>query len=767
MALNIPILGKKIPPKKPGSQQGKPKTPAPGTTSNTAQVLARGMVDIKDIIAPGAIEVDFDFIKMGGTYFRTLFVSGYPRFVGANWLEPLINFNHTLDISMFYYPVESKGVLDDLRRKIGEMQATIASDMERGKVVDPSVRAALEDATSLQEQLVKGIERFFQFSFYITIPAQSLEELNSVTQRVEATLGSLLIISKHATLQMEEAFQSTIPACLDKLFIIRNMDTTSLATTFPFTSSELSANEGILYGINRHNGSLVIFDRFTMENANTVIFAKSGAGKSFLVKLEILRSLLFGTEILVIDPENEYERLAEAVGGEYITFSTKSPSKINPFDLSTIAEEGENELGMKILSLHSLFKIALGELSSSEEAILDRALVTTYKLKGITPDPETQKNEPPIMEDLYKVLLTFPESEAKTLAEKLERYIKGSLAGVFDQRSTVSLDNKFVVFSTRELEDVLRPIAIYIILDFIWSKIKKDFKKRILVVDEAWYMMQHPDSATFLYSIAKRARKYFLGLTTITQDVEDFLGTEYGKQIVTNSSIQILLKQHPAAIDKIAETFYLSQGEKRLLLGSAVGEGIFFAGNSHVAIQVIASEEEHKLITTKPEEIVEMKEKTQAMKELFSKIQEEEKRQEAKMEVAEASDEIQDTPSPPPSPKPKDTPKAPEKSDEKPGNAETQKAEESQKMSAMPKWKEVPGEEKAPKVEEIKKVIKKTNEKLQTPVRADRSDNQTLPQTGQAGQTKPADAEPRKEDKPQKKEELQKKEDGDLMSIAL
>lgn len=582
---------------------------APPKEEEAAQTFAQGMAEVKDIIAPSAIEVDFDFVKIGNTFFRTLFISGYPRFVGANWLAPLINFEHSLDISMFYYPVESKGVLDDLRRKITEMEATIKTDLQRGKIVDPAVQAALEDAISLQDQLVKGIERFFQFSFYVTIPASTLEELNNITNRIEATMGSLLLLSKHCTLQMEEAFQSTIPLCLDKLFIIRNMDTTSVASTFPFTSSELTANEGVLYGLNEHNGTLIIFDRFSMENANSVVFAKSGAGKSYMVKLEALRSLMFGTEIIAIDPEAEYKTLCDAIGGEYISFSQTAPAKINPFDLSAAYEEGENALGLKILSLHTMFKIIFREMGATMEAVLDRALVATYKLKGITPEPETQTKEPPIMEDLYKVLLGMEENEARELSDRLEKYIKGSMAGIFDQRSNVDIKNTFTVFSTKELEDVMRPVAMFIILDFIWTRIKSKIKRRILVVDEAWYLMQYPDSATFLYSIAKRARKYYLGLTTITQDVEDFLASDYGKAIVTNSSIQVLLKQHPAAIDKVAEVFYLSEGEKRLLLASNIGEGLFFAGTNHVAVQVIASPEEHKLVTTSPKELLERKER--------------------------------------------------------------------------------------------------------------------------------------------------------------
>ena len=600
--MNLPFLKKPEKNKEPEAQMNEP-----------VFQLGKGMVSVQDIIAPPAIEVDFDYLKIGNKYFRTLFIAGYPRFVSANWLAPLINFDHSLEIAMYIYPIEGKGVLDNLRRKIAEMEAEIQTDVERGRLINPSTQAKLEDACSLQEQLVKGAERFFQFGLYITIPADSLEELNKVTKEVTSTLGSLLIIAKHATLQMEDGFKTTVPTCIDKLMITRNMDTTSLATTFPFTSSELTANEGILYGINEHNDSLIIFDRFSLENANSCLFAKSGSGKSYLVKLETLRSLMFGTEIIVIDPEAEYKALAEAVGGEYITFGFQSQSKINPFDLSAVYQEGENELGLKILSLHSLFKVIMGQLSSSEEAILDRALVLTYKMKGITNDPATQKNEPPLMEDLYKTLIGMEEVQAKGLAERIEKFVRGSFVGIFDQHSNVDIKNPFTVFSTKELEESLRPIAMFIILDYIWTKIKKEMKQRILVVDEAWYLMKYPDSANFLYSIAKRARKYYLGLTTITQDVEDFLTGDYGKAILTNSSIQVLMKQSPAAIDKVAQVFYLSEGEKQLLLSANIGEGIFFAGPNHVAIRVVASPEEHELITTRPEELMEIQKRKEEM----------------------------------------------------------------------------------------------------------------------------------------------------------
>lgn len=576
---------------------GKPKIVSP------VLALSQGELTPTEIIAPASMEVDFDYLKIGNVYFRTIFAVGYPRFVTPAWLEPIINFDSSLDISFYIYPVEGKTVLDDLRRKIAEMEAEISTDLERGKIVDPGTQAKLEDARTLQEQLVKGAERFYQFAFYITIPAPSLEELNDITRQVESTLGALLIVAKHATLDMTEGFLSTVPSGKDLLSITRNMDTTSLATTFPLTSAELSSDRGILYGINSQNESFIIFDRFSLENGNMAIFGTSGGGKSYFVKLESLRSLMLGTEVIIIDPEAEYKPLASAVGGEFISFSFGSPSKINPFDLSSIYEEGENQLGLKILSLHSLFKVIMGQITPTQEALLDRALVGTYRAKGITTDPASQTKEPPLMEDLYKTLIGMEIPDALDLAARIEKFVKGSFVGIFDKQTNVDIKNPFTVFSVKDLQDVLRPIAMFIILDFIWTRVKKDMKRRLLIVDEAWHMMKYPDSAQFLWSVVKRARKYFLGLTTITQDVEDFLAQDIGKAIVTNSALRVLLKQSPAAIDKIGEVFYLSQGERQLLLAANIGEGIFFAGPHHAPIRVVGSEEEHKLITTKPEEL--------------------------------------------------------------------------------------------------------------------------------------------------------------------
>jgi len=599
--MNILDLIKKKP--ADAKSSGEAKTDSVKDSVESKQFV-EGLVSTKDIIAPSAIEIDFNYIRIDNKYYRTLFVAAYPRFVGINWLSSLINFDAALNISMFIYPTDGKEILDDLRRKITEMEAEMSSDIQRGRLVNPATQAKLEDAMNLQADLVKGEERFFQFGLYITISAETKEEIERTNKNLEAALGSLLIVSKRATLQMEDGFITGLPIGEDRLKITRNMDTTSLATTFPFVSSDLSDDKGVMYGINMHNGSLVIFDRFSMPNYNSVVFATAGAGKSYMIKLEVLRSLMLGTEIVVIDPENEYRELATAVGGQYIAFGYGEASKINPFDLSLVEEEGENALNSKVLSVHKLLKVMLGNMDPIEESILDKALMEAYKAKGITPDPATQTREAPLIEDLYKALIGMEEEKAKGLAARLEKYIKGSFSGIFNQKTTVNLTNPFVVFGIKNLEETLRPVAMHIILDYIWTTVKKTLKKRILVVDEAWYLMQYEDSASFLRGIVKRGRKYYLGVTTITQDVDDFLETPYGKEIVTNSSIQILLKQHTAAIDQIGEVFYLSEGEKQLLLTADKGQGIFFAGQNHVAIQVISSDDEHGLITSNPEDVL-------------------------------------------------------------------------------------------------------------------------------------------------------------------
>lgn len=581
----------------------------PKNKTTSLESLEKGINSLADIIAPSSVEIDFNFIRVGERFYKTFFVVGYPRFVSPNWLAPVIDFDHSLNISMFIYPTSSSDVLNDLRRKIAEMEASISSEVEAGRSPDPKIAAALEDAIALQEELAKGVERFFQFSLYITISADSLKDLDEAGKKLSSTLSSLLIIPKIATLQMEDGFKSSVPIGIDKLYITRNMDTTSLASTFPFTSAMLTQDKGVLYGINQQNGSLIIFDRFSLENANEVVLGKSGSGKSFLIKLEAMRQFMFGTEVIIIDPEGEYESLTKTLNGEYVSFTASSPVKINPFDLSGLYEEGENELGLKILSLRGLLKIALGEMNAAQDAILDRALVETYKNKGITTDPATQKKEPPLMEDLYKTLSQIKDEGAHDLALRLEKFIKGSLSGIFNQQSNFNIQNPLTIFSLKGLEGELMPIAMHIVLDFVWTRVRKDLKKRLLILDEAWYIMKYQDSASFVYGVAKRARKYYLALTTITQDVQDFLATDYGKAILSNSSIQILLKQSPTEVDSIAKVFYLSLREKEYLLAAGVGEGLFFAGLAHVGLKVVAAPFEKEIVTSNPEDLKKMQEK--------------------------------------------------------------------------------------------------------------------------------------------------------------
>lgn len=574
-----------------------------GSPPETLEYLKQGSISVVDLIAPSSVEVDFKYIKVGDRFYRTFFVVDYPRFVSPNWLSILIDHKQTMNISMFIYPIEREDVLTNLRRKIAEMEATVESQVEGGFEPDPKVSAALEDAISLQEELAKGIERFFLFGLYVTISANTLAELNEKSKELSSLLASSLIVVKPATLQMEEGFKTTLPMGIDKLFITRNMDTTSLASTFPFTSYELSHPNGILYGINTLNNSLVIIDRFSFENANTVVFGKSGSGKSFMVKLEILRQSMFGTEIIIIDPEQEYLNLTHALGGEYLSFSPDSDIKINPFSL--VSEDmSQTQLGIKILALHSLMKIMVGDMNPIQEAMLDRAMVLTYKQKGITPDPATYSKEPPILEDLYKNLLNMEEDEAKDLAFRLEQYVRGGFAGLFNQQTNYDVKNTLTVFSLKELEDALRPLAMHIILDFVWNKVRMKLKKRILVVDEAWYIMKYPDSAAYLQGIVKRARKYYLGVTTITQDVEDFLSGDYGKTILSNASLQVLLKQGTSEIEILTKTFKLSESEKQFLLSTEVGVGLMFAGQNHITIHFLASDFEYKLITSKPEDVM-------------------------------------------------------------------------------------------------------------------------------------------------------------------
>ncbi|HMS22273.1 MAG TPA: ATP-binding protein [Candidatus Levybacteria bacterium] len=601
-------LGKKKQTEKSAPAQTAQSAPQPQITHDVGK-LKSGSVSLIDLLAPSSVEVDFKYIRVGDAFYRTFIVIDYPREVSPNWLSILIDYKETMNVSMFIYPVESRDILSNLKRKIGEMEATIESDMKNGIEPDPKVRASLEDAIALREELARGLERFFQFGLYVTLSAKTVDELDKKTNELTSLLASNLLVIKPATLQMEDGFKTTLPLGEDKLFITRNMDTTSVASTFPFTSYEISQPNGIFYGVNTLNNSLIIVDRFSFENANSVVFGKSGSGKSFLVKLEVLRQMMFDTEILIIDPEDEYKALCHALDGEYISFSKDSEVKINPFALLS-DDRSEAQLGIKFLSLHSLLKIMLGEFSPTQEAILDRALVLCYKQKGIIPDPSTFGNEPPILEDLYKTLLNMEETDAKDLAFRLEKYIKGGFSGLLNSQTNYDVKNQLTVFSIKQLEESLRPVAMQVILDFIWNRVRTKLKKRILIVDEAWYLMKNPDSAAFLQGIAKRARKYYLGVTTLTQDIEDFLSSDYGKAILSNSSMQVLLKQNSSEVETLASTLNLSEGEKQFLLTAQVGEGLFFAGQNHLTAQFLASNFEYQLVTSKPQDILDEAERT-------------------------------------------------------------------------------------------------------------------------------------------------------------
>jgi len=572
------------------------------------QEFLKGVRTLRDLIAPSSLEINSAYFRLGNKYGRTLYVYGYPRQLYTGWLSSIINADEVLDIAMFVYPVESQVVMKNLRKKVTQLEASQSINSEKGKVRDPGLEAAIQDAEELRDQLQLGAERFFRYGLYITLYADSLDEMNFMQHKIESTLGQQLIFSKVASSQQEQGVQSTAPQLADQLQIRHNMNTGALSTSFPFTSADLTQEKGVLYGINMHNNGLVIFDRFSLENANMVVFAKSGAGKSFTVKLEAIRSMMMGTEVIIIDPENEYQKLAEAVGGSYIQMSLNSDIRINPFDLPRVIDEDEadDSLRANLITLHGLIKLMISNqavpLTPNQEADLDQALIDTYARAGITSDPLTHQSTPPTINDLYDTLLHMGGSGPE-LAQRLRKYTSGTFAGIFSQQSNVDINNNMVVFNIQTLEDELRPVAMYIVLNHIWNKTRTDRRKRMLIVDEAWQLMKYEDSANFIFSLAKRARKYYLGLTTITQDVEDFMSSKMGRAIVANASMQLLLKQSSSAVDVLADVFKLTEEERKRLNNFPVGQGLFFAGQNHVHIQVVASPTEQSLVTTNPQAV--------------------------------------------------------------------------------------------------------------------------------------------------------------------
>jgi len=562
-----------------------------------------------DIIAPAGIEVSPSYLKLGERIAKSFFIFSFPRYISSGWLSPIINLETPMDISLFFHPLDTGDVLKQLRKKVTEVQSEIAEKEEKGLVRDPALEAAYRNLEELRDKLQSAQERMFKFGLYLTIYGDTEKEIKDIENALRSIFEARLIYLRPALFQQRECFISTSPSGLDLIQVYTPMNTAPLSSVFPFISFDLSSNEGILYGINRHNNSLILFDRFRLESSNEVVFGKTGSGKSFCVKLEILRYLMQGVDVIIIDPEHEYEFLSDAVGGSYFKMSLTSPHHLNPFDLPIPREDErpEDVLRSNIINLVGLLRIMFGGLTPEEDAIIDMALTETYAAKDITPetDPSTWQEKIPLMSDLEAILETM--AGAESLVRRVRKFTRGTYSSFFNQPSNVKMDNQFVVFGIRDMEEELRPMAMFIILRYIWNQIRTKLKKRILVIDEAWYLMQTPDGASFLYGTAKRARKYWLGITTITQDIGDFMKSEYGQPIIANSSLQVLMKQSPATIDVVQRTFNLTEEEKYLLLEAAVGEGLFFAGQKHVAMKVVASYGEEQLITTSPEEVLKIK----------------------------------------------------------------------------------------------------------------------------------------------------------------
>ncbi|MCR4334393.1 MAG: DUF87 domain-containing protein [Patescibacteria group bacterium] len=590
------------------------KEEAPQITSILPQeIYEAGVLELKDIIAPSALKITPKEINLGEKIARTFFVISYPRYLSDSWFAPIINLDKVFNISIFIHPVETAKVLRQFQKKVAEVQSQINVREEKGLVRDPMLDTAYRDLESLRDNLMQAQEKIFDVGVYITLYGDSDGELDKIESEIKSILEAKLVYLKPALFQQEQGYKSVLPIATDELSVHSKLNSSPLSSIFPFVSFDLTSDKGILYGINRHNSSLVLFDRFLLENYNSVTFAKAGAGKSYATKLEILRTLMFDTEVIVIDPEKEYEYMAEATGGKYFNISLNSEHHINPFDLP-VAREDESSadvLRSNIINLVGLFRIMLGGLSQEEDAIIDRAITETYALKDISPESDFANVEPPLMSDFELVLAGMEGAES--LVQRLSKYTKGTWSGFINRPTNVDINKKFIVFSLRDMEDELKPVAMYIVTHYIWNAIRKNLKKRLLVIDEAWWMMKSEDTASFLLGLAKRGRKYYLGLATITQDVDDFLKSPYGLPIITNSSIQILLKQSPSSIDNIQRTFNLTDEEKYLLLESDIGEGIFFVGLKHVAIKIIASYTEDQIITTNPSQILEIKKAKQEL----------------------------------------------------------------------------------------------------------------------------------------------------------
>ncbi|HVW82973.1 MAG TPA: DUF87 domain-containing protein [Candidatus Paceibacterota bacterium] len=571
-------------------------------------IYAKGSLNLLDTIAPAALKLGAREVELGEKFARAFYTISYPRFLTDGWFAPIVNLDQVLDISIFIHPVDTAQALRSFQKKVAEVESQIQEREAKGLVRDPMLDTAYQDLESLRDNLQQAQEKLFDVGLYLALYGDSKEGIDKLEGEIRGILDAKLVYTKPALFEQEQGFRSCLPLGTDELAVNSKLNSGPLSSLFPFVSFDLTSDRGILYGINRHNSSLILFDRFSLENYNSVTFAKSGSGKSYATKLEILRSLMFGTDVIVIDPEREYEQLAEATGGRSFHISLSSEHHINPFDLPPVREDEDPRdiLRSNIINLVGLFRIMLGGLTPEEDAIVDRAITETYALKDITGDADWAGAEPPLLADFEQVLSGMEGSQS--LIERLSKYTHGTWAGFINQPTNIDINQQFIVFSIRDMEDELKPAAMYILTHYIWNAIRHELKKRLLVIDEAWWMMKAEDTASFLYSLAKRGRKYYLGVATITQDVEDFLRSPYGKPILTNSSLQLLLKQSPTTIDVLQQTFNLTDEEKYLLLEAAVGEGLFFAGLKHVAIKVVASYAEDQIITSDPSQLLAIRE---------------------------------------------------------------------------------------------------------------------------------------------------------------
>ena len=572
-----------------------------------SEIFERSTLGIRDIIAPASIKISPKNIGLGGRYARTLAIVAYPRFLSKGWMSPIINLGREFDVSIFVHPIESRAALRKFRKKVAQVEGQILERERKGLVRDPQLDTAHRDLENLRDSIQQATEKVFNVGVYITVYGDTVENLENSEREIRSLLEGKLIFVKPTLFQQDKGFQSTSPLANDLLEIHTKLNSEPLSSLFPFVSFNLSAEKGILFGINRHNSSLILFDRFSLPNYNSVTFATSGAGKSYAMKLEILRSLMVGTDVIVIDPEKEFEKLAKAVGGRYLNVSLSSEHHINPFDVPPVGadEKRADVLRSTIINVIGLFKILLGNLTQEEDSILDKAITETYALKNIVPEADFEKEPPPLLSDFALVLASI--EGGKELADRLNKYVIGTWSGFLNKPTNIDMRRNLVVFSIRDMEEELKPAAMYIITQYIWNGVRRDLKKRLLVVDEAWIMMRQEETAEFLLGLIKRGRKYYLGVGTITQDVGDFLGSPYGRPILANSSLVLLLRQSPTSIDLVKNTFNLTENEKFLLLESAVGEGLFIAGLKRVAIKIIASFVEDKIITSDPKQLLELK----------------------------------------------------------------------------------------------------------------------------------------------------------------